>query len=78
MQLQIVDIPRCTHNYHIHKHMEPPDVAYEPLVQLQSIPDVETAVPIQKQTKYPESLGCSSSNLVYVTRQGKSLIKSDP
>ena len=51
---------------------------YELLIQRQSVPDGETAAPIQKRTEYPESLGCSSSNLVYVSSPGKSLIKGDP
>ena len=38
---------------------------YELIVQRQSVPDGETAAPIQKRTEYPESLGCSSSNLVF-------------
>ena len=62
------------------KNLEPPDVAfgsmppnwasvihhgaYELLVQRQSVPDGKTAAPIEKWTEYPESLGCSSSNLV--------------
>ena len=78
----------------IRKYLEPPDVAvgsvppnwasvihhgtYELLIQRQSVPDGETAAPIQKRTEYPESLGCSSSNLVYVSSPGKSLIKGDP
>jgi hypothetical protein len=75
------------------KNLEPPDVAvgsmppnwasinhhgmYELLIQHQSIPDGEIAAPIQKQNEYPQSLGCSSSNLVYVSSPGKSLIKGD-
>ena len=43
----------------------------------QSVPNGETAAAIQKRTEYPESLGCSSSNLVYMTSPGKSLIKGD-
>jgi hypothetical protein len=35
-------------------------------------------VPIQKRTMYPESLGCSLYNLVYVSSPGKSLSKDDP
>jgi hypothetical protein len=76
------------------KNLEPSDVAvgsippnwasithhemYELLVQHQSIPDEESAVPIPKRTEYPDSLGWSSSNLVYVTNPDKSLIKGDP
>ena len=48
------------------------------LVQRQSVPDGEIAAPIQKRTEYPESLGCSSSNLVEVCSPGKFLIKGDP
>ena len=48
---------------------------YELLIQRQSVPD---GAPIQKRTEYPESLGCSSSNLVYVSSPGKSLIQGDP
>jgi len=75
------------------KNLGPPDMAvgsmppnwanvihhgtYELLVQRQSVPDGETAAPIQKRTEYPESLGRSSSNLVYVSSPSKSLIKSD-
>ena len=36
-------------------------------VQHQSVPDGQTAAYIQEWTEYSESLGCSSSNLVYLT-----------
>ena len=51
---------------------------YELLVQCHSVPDGETAGPIQKWTEHPKSLECSSFNLVYVTSPGKSFIKDDP
>ena len=50
---------------------------YELPVQRQSVPDGAIAALIQKRTEYPESLGGSSSNLVYVSSPGKSLIKGD-
>ena len=97
MQLQIVDVPCCTHNYMQTlglKNLELLDVAvgsmppnwasiihhgmYELLVQHPSIPDRETTVPIQRQIKYPGSLGCCLSNLVYMTSPGKYLHQDDP
>ena len=50
----------------------------EMAIQHQSVPDGQSAALIQKRTEYPESLGCFTSNLIYVTRLGKSLIQGDP
>ena len=45
----------------------------EVTIQHQSVPAL-----IQKRTAYPEPLGCFTSKLIYVTRQGKSPIQGDP
>ena len=76
------------------KNLEPSDVAvgsilpnsasvihygtYELLVQHQSIPDGETTALIHKWAEYPESLGCSLSNLVYVISPDKTANKGYP
>jgi hypothetical protein len=47
---------------------------YELSIQHLSLPDAL----IQKQTEYPETLRCFTSNLIYVTRPGKSPIQGNP